>query len=282
MADSRYSRRVGRRMKRILCSGVAGWSSALGLAASIALLFDAGVAGAQEAASTPATASQTTSTLPADPSPPVPSTDVASSANPASADAVANPAHAVPFPGSNLKPDRSDGPLFGIPQTPFPAPAANGFQTYKGFQGRGSASIGAGRQASSLNGFGDLGQVGILGTAGLGLAGRGSLGAGATPNFNQMMRASFSLPLSSSIGTFKLTFRDAMGAGGNGPGGGLGQGTAGGMFSTTNLGNGVFFSAGTNIGKGTMAGTPPGGFGSNSGTTGPKASRPAVTLKLSF
>jgi hypothetical protein len=118
--------------------------------------------------------------------------------------------------------------------------------------------------------------------AGFGLQGNGSFGSGAPPNFNQLTRASFAVPFSSSVGTFKLTFRDRMVPGANGTGANFGQGTAGAMFSTTNLGNGMFFSAGTNFGKGSMAGAPPGGFGSNMGAAGPKHSGPAVTLKLSF
>jgi hypothetical protein len=75
------------------------------------------------------------------------------------------------------------------------------------------------------------------------------------------------------------TYRDMLIPGVNSGGGGFGPGTPGAMFSTTNLGNGMFFSAGTNLGKGSMAGTPPGG---NMGAAGPKPSRPAVALKLSF
>jgi hypothetical protein len=97
-----------------------------------------------------------------------------------------------------------------------------------------------------------------------------------------MMRANIAIPFASSVGSFKLTYRDMLNPGASGTGGSLGQGTTGVLFTTTNLGNGVFFSAGTNVGKGSMAGTPPGGFGSNSGAAGPKPSRPAVALKLSF
>jgi hypothetical protein len=95
-----------------------------------------------------------------------------------------------------------------------------------------------------------------------------------------MMRANLALPFATSIGTFKLTYRNMLIPGVNSGGGG--PGTTGAMFSTTSLGNGVFFSAGTNIGKGSTAGMPPAGFGSNPGASGPKPARPAVTLKLSF
>jgi hypothetical protein len=81
------------------------------------------------------------------------------------------------------------------------------------------------------------------------------------------------------MGTFKLGYRDVFIPGAYGTGSNFGQGAPGGLFTTTNLGNGVFFSAGTNVGKRPMAGTPPGG---TMGATGPKPSRPAVTLKLSF
>jgi len=178
--------------------------------------------------------------------------------------------------------EASCGQTFGLPQTQFPVPAADSFQSYKGFQGRGSVSMGAGWRAGGLGGSGGGGLAGIQGRAGFGIQRGGSLGAGAPPNFNQMMRANVSLPINSSIGNFKLSFRDRMGPGGSGAGSNFGQGAAGTMFSTTSLGNGMFFSAGTNFGKGSMVGTPPGGFGRNSGGAGAKSPGPAVTLKLSF
>ena len=174
------------------------------------------------------------------------------------------------------------GPIFGLPQTQFPSPAADSFQSYQGFQGRRAWSMGAGWQAGSLGGFGGGGLAGTQGRAGFGIQGGERRGAGASPNINQVLRPSFALPLKSSIGTFKFSFRDRLAPGGNASGASLGPGTPGAMFSTTNLGNGVFFSAGTNFGKGAMAGTPLGGFGRNGGTAGAKSPGPAVTLKLSF
>jgi hypothetical protein len=94
-----------------------------------------------------------------------------------------------------------------------------------------------------------------------------------------MMRAKIAPPFGSSIGTFKLGYRDVSVPGAYGTGSNFGQGPSGGFFTTTNLGNGVFFSAGTNVGKGPTAWTPPGG---NVGAAGPKPSKPAVALKLSF
>jgi len=263
MAESRYSHRVGVRMNRVFGNGAAEWSSAFGLLASLALLAGGGLVCAQAPASTPMTEVQTASTTPAD----------ISAAVPSSPDAASSPAPSNPLAGANLRADSSAGSLFGLPQTQFPAPAPNSFQSYRGFQGRGTAFMGTGRQAGGFNGLVAGSQAGIRGTAGFGFESHGSFGTGASPNFNQMLRTSYALPFNSSIGTFKLSFRDAMGPGNHG------QGTAGAMFSTTNLGNGVFFSAGTNFGKGSMAGTPPGG---NMGATGPKPSRGAVALKLSF
>jgi hypothetical protein len=198
-----------------------------------------------------------------------------------SAPSVSTPAHSISFVDANAKADGSYGFGFELLQTRFSAPAPGYFQSYRSARSGEAAFMSAGRPVGGNNRFGGGRPVGITGTAGFGFQGDSS-GPIALPNFNQMMRANIAVPFASPVGTFKLTYRNVLIPGVSGAGGNSGQGTTGAMFSTTNLGNGMFFSAGTNIGRGSMAGTPPGGFGSNAGNTGPKPSRPAVTLKLSF
>jgi hypothetical protein len=264
-------------MKRAFSSCAAGWSSALRLAAGAALFAGAGLICAQTHGDSGAGSQSAGAAVPA-----APRFSDSSSAIPSSGSAIGKTASMVPSATANVIANSRYGTGFGLPQTQFPAPATSNFQSYRGFEGGGTAFMGAGRPASGYYRFSRASQGGIPGTAGLGFQGSGSFGSGAPPNFNQMMRANIALPFASSVGSFKLTYRDMLNPGASGTGGNFGQGTTGVLFTTTNLGNGVFFSAGTNVGKGSMAGTPPGGFGSNSGATGPKPSRPAVTLKLSF
>ena len=250
-------------MNRVLFSGAAGWSSFLRVTAGVVLFAGAGAICAQASGGLVADNQTATSTVPADRPSPVSSSTVPSS--------VLNPAPSGSLAAANAKDDSGIG--FDIPQAQFRAPASDYFQSYRGFQGGGREFMGSGQPASGNNRLSGAGLAGIEGTAGFGFQGSG-LKPGASPNFNQMMRTNLALPFASSVGTFKLTYRDMLVPGAN-----VGQGATGVLFTTTNLGNGVFFSAGTNLGKGSMAGTPPGG---NAGANGPKPSRPAVALKLSF
>ena len=100
----------------------------------------------------------------------------------------------------------------------------------------------------------------------------------ALPSLNQLMRGSFSLPSSPTFGTFRLSYRDALRPGVNF--GDLARPSNSLMFSTTDLGNGMFLSAGTGFGH-TTAGAPASGLGSS--TSGDaKHSGPSVAVKLSF
>ena len=261
-------------MNRGFCSSAAIWSSVLRLAARSALFAGAGLICAQAPAGPAAESKTAVSGILAEPSAANSSSAIPSSSS--------NPAPSVPLAAANPKSGSGNGTGFGLPQTQFPAPAADSFQCYRGFQGGGTGLVSATRPAGGYSRFSGANPAGVSGTIWFGLQGGSSLKPTASPNFNQVMRANIALPFASSTGTSKLTYRDMLVPGANGTGSTIGQDTTGALFSTTSLGNGMFFYAGTNLGKGPMAGTPPGGFGSNSGATGPKASRPAVTLKLSF
>jgi hypothetical protein len=93
------------------------------------------------------------------------------------------------------------------------------------------------------------------------------------------MRGSFNLPFSSSSSGYRFTYRDALRP--SGTLGDLGHPTASAIFTTSDLGNGVFLSAGTGYGARSMAGAPAAGLGN--GTAGEhKPSGPSVNLRLSF
>jgi len=99
----------------------------------------------------------------------------------------------------------------------------------------------------------------------------------AQPSLNQMMRRSFSLPFSSSSSSFHFSYLDTLRPGGTL--GDLGHPTAAAMFTTSDLGNGVFLSAGTGYGIRSTAGAPAASLGNEGG---PKHSGTAVNVKLSF
>ena len=267
MGDSRYSHAVGAGMNRVFCSGVAEWSSVLRLMASAALIAGTGMICAQALTQT------TEKRIVVAAIPQVESHAVPSYVLPSF---VSNSALSASLDAARFK--TSDGFGFSLPRTQFPAQSAGYFQSYRGFQSVGADFAGSDQTAGRTFRFGGSRPVGIAGKAELGFAGS-TLGTSASPNFNQMMRAKVAPPFGSSVGTFKLGYRDVSVPGAYGTGSNFGQGTSGGLFTTTNLGNGVFFSAGTNVGRGPTAGTPPGG---NIGAAGPKPSRPAVSLKLSF
>jgi hypothetical protein len=98
------------------------------------------------------------------------------------------------------------------------------------------------------------------------------------PSLNQLMRGSFALPLSSPSSSFRFTYQDALRP--NGSFNDLAHPSASAMFSTSDLGNGMFLSAGTTYGSHAGAGAPAASIGSNN--NGQKHSGPSVALKLSF
>jgi hypothetical protein len=82
---------------------------------------------------------------------------------------------------------------------------------------------------------------------------------------NQLTRGDLGMSLKSSMGSFRLSYRDALGARSNGMGGVVGQGTAGASFNSSTFGNGLFnLSANSMRGSGSMAGSSRGGFSSRS------------------
>jgi hypothetical protein len=100
----------------------------------------------------------------------------------------------------------------------------------------------------------------------------------AVPSLSQLMRTRLNFPLTSTPGSFSLfspymlkpapAFGDL-----TRPYGSM-------IFSTSDLGNGMFLSAGTGFGHST-AGTPAASLGSNTSAE-PKHSGPSVALRLSF
>jgi hypothetical protein len=101
---------------------------------------------------------------------------------------------------------------------------------------------------------------------------------GALPSLNQLMRGSLSQPFNTSFGTLRPTYQGTFRPVGGfndsvNPSGSV-------LFTSPDLGNGVFLSAGTGYGSHSMAGAPAASVGN--GTGGPKHSGTAVNLKLSF
>ena len=279
-------------LKRVLTLAI------LTFAASIHLL----PAQTSASAPVPATIQSAPATLPADPSP----------APPASY-SIAAPA----FSGTGLQPVAG---AFGQPpaQPPVPPGGANsnppqwsrsmldpfqpgpGFGNFSGsagglgFNGAASATgFGAGRQspggfnrysAASMDGRpGNLAPLFPIGSSTRDLA-SGANGPFAAapltlPSLNQLMRGSLSLPLHSPSSAFRPSYQDRFGPGGDI--GDLGRASASTMFTTSNLGNGMFLSAGTTNGSRSMAGAPAASLGNNA-SGGQKHSGPSVAIKLSF
>ena len=98
------------------------------------------------------------------------------------------------------------------------------------------------------------------------------------PSFSQLMRATYSLRPDTSAGSFRFSYQDVLRAGANL--GDLDRPATSLMFTTSDLGNGMFLSAGTSLGR-SNAGAPAAGLGSNASPEG-KHSGPALALKLSF
>jgi hypothetical protein len=109
----------------------------------------------------------------------------------------------------------------------------------------------------------------------------GHLGGTSTalPSFNDLVRGSSSLHMNSSLGKLSLADKDAFRPLGNLGDPGLPSASA--LFTSSDLGNGVFLSAGTGYGSRSVPGAPAASIG-NSASGGAKHSGTAVNLKLSF
>jgi hypothetical protein len=101
----------------------------------------------------------------------------------------------------------------------------------------------------------------------------------ALPSLNQIMRGNSILPLNPSFGALKPSYQNTFRPIGNPAD--LGLTSTSTLFTSPDLGNGVFLSAGTGYGSRSMAGAPAASIG-NSVPGGPKHSGTAVNLKLSF
>jgi hypothetical protein len=104
---------------------------------------------------------------------------------------------------------------------------------------------------------------------GFGGVGSGMNGAhGSAPGdlkLDQPTRGNLGMYMKSSVGSFRLSYQDAISARSNGLGSGVGQGSAGATFNSSTFGNGMFnFSAISMLGSGSTAGSSRGGFSSGS------------------
>jgi len=107
---------------------------------------------------------------------------------------------------------------------------------------------------------------------------------------DQLTRADLGIYMKSSMGNFRFTYQDALGARRNNLGGGVGQGSAGATFNSSTFGNGIFnLSATSTLGSGSMSGSSRGGFsvGPTSGagrgspaTPGSTEKHPAASVSL--
>jgi hypothetical protein len=107
------------------------------------------------------------------------------------------------------------------------------------------------------------------------------LGAASTalPSFNELVRGSSSLHMNSPLGKLSLADKDRFRPIGNLGDPGLPSASA--LFTSSDLGNGVFLSAGTGYGSRSVPGAPAASIG-NSASSGAKHSGTALNLKLSF
>jgi hypothetical protein len=129
--------------------------------------------------------------------------------------------------------------------------------------------------ASTSNRFGGSGRRGIS-------SGENSAFSAsplALPSFNALMHTNRGQALSPSLGTFKLPYRELFKPGRDSGDPALFPGST--LFSSSDLGNGVFFSAGTGSGSRPVAGAPAASLG-NGTAAGQKHPSPLVNLKLSF
>jgi hypothetical protein len=98
---------------------------------------------------------------------------------------------------------------------------------------------------------------------------------------DQLTRGNLGMYLKSSVGSFRLSYRDSLVPKNNGLGGGVGQGSAGVSFNSSTFGNGMFnLSATSMLGSGSAAGSSRGGPSNPSGTG--KQPSASVSLHLHF
>jgi hypothetical protein len=96
---------------------------------------------------------------------------------------------------------------------------------------------------------------------------------GTLPLFDARIASSFTLPFNSAAGNFRLSYRDMFSTGKNAMGGNFGTSSGSSSFGTSNLGNGMFLSAGSSYGGRSSAGAAAGGQ---------KHLGPSVGLRLTF
>ncbi len=155
-------------------------------------------------------------------------------------------------------------------------PPLDPFKTSNLAIGNDSTAFPAGfGSAGSAREFSNPGQMGPVGFNPL-VAGRRGLAGGRfhaqfehpvrtgtrsnPPSLNQLMRGSWNQPLDASAGTSRLSFRGPFHAWSHF--GGLAHPPMTGLYSTTDLGNGMFLSAGTSFGH-SNAGAPAAVMGGN-------------------
>jgi len=115
------------------------------------------------------------------------------------------------------------------------------------FQGANAPSFGRSRSSGGV----DPGMNGAHGSA------PGDL------KLNQLTRGDLGMYLKSSMGNFRLFYRDALGTRSNGIGGGAGRGSPGASFNSSTFGNGMFnLSATSTLGSGPTSASSRGGFSS--------------------
>jgi hypothetical protein len=102
---------------------------------------------------------------------------------------------------------------------------------------------------------------------------------GTPPPLSQFMRGSIKLPVASSFSNFRPSSRDSFSFGSIAPGSEVGRAPGSAMFTTPDLGGGMFLSAGTSSG-GRPAGAPLNPLGNATG--GSKRPGPSLAIKLSF
>ena len=105
---------------------------------------------------------------------------------------------------------------------------------------------------------------------------------GTPPRFDARIASSFSLPLNSDVDKFRLSYRDMFSEGRNALGGNSGTESGSAMFGASNLGNGMFISAGTSYGSRSTTGAAAGSYPGSAAPGGQKHSGPSVGLRLTF
>ena len=179
-----------------------------------------------------------------------------------------------------------------------PSEPGPNFGNFNGSKGSGMGlngavrGFGSGRQrAGGLNPFGELDiaeqqksftfrfQMGGDASRGVKSSANGAFSATSAtiPSFNRLMRANSSLRL--NFGAQRLSSRNSFRPIGNFGDPGLPSLSA--LFIRSDLGNGVFLSAGTGYGSHSLAGAPAASLGSGS-PGGQKHGGASVALKLSF